>query len=1075
MNIERDCDGKAVRALFPQDPGNVHHSYLGDPQRIRNIHAGPKETHIFHLHAHQWLHTPASDRSIYLDSEAISPGSAFTYDINFGGGGNRNLTVGDSIYHCHLYPHFAGGMWSLIRNHDVFEAGTPDRNLPDGEIKQGVPQPAVVPIPDRGMPPMPTYKGSKVKLADGKTVDRPAFPGYPFYIAAKAGRRPSQPPRDMVFDGGLPRHLITDVDKAILGRRGEFDVELVKADVKLLPAKGTPLELTAQAFHAGELEGGFDARTIYKFPAAAYPAFTPLGKRSVFFVNGQKPKPGAPYADPCPRGTKERKYRVAMLQLDLLINREGWHDPQARIMALEEDVPGLIGGLRAPEPLAIRANSGECVVIETTNLLPDVLEADDFQIFTPTDIVGQHVHLVKFDVTSSDGAANGWNYEDGTFAPEEVVARIEAANAAGGAFEADGTLKAKGRRKFLRPERHPRLRIAPLGTQTTVQRWWADPIIDDQGRDRTVQGSFTHDHFAPSSHQQHGLYGGLISEPAGSIWRDPKTGEIFGTRDDGGPTSFHADIIGGKDVIESFREYNLAVHDFALAFDAFGDPVNPPPAMEAALPIAVLPPKRPRPEAISADDPGTMMISYRNEPIPLRIAKRVSRDRWVQKDGIEGDPAFVFSSKVHGDPFTPLLEGYPGDRIKIRILEGAQEEMHVFGVNGVRWLFEENDPDSGFHNGMPFGISQHFELVFNLPPIDREFDTADFMYASRPDTDLWNGTWGLLRSYRRKQPFLLPLPNNRDFERKEDVPVCPEDAPRRFYEVHAITAKGNLPGDRLVYNEKFDLYDPDGILFVRKEHLEDLRCGKRKPEPLILRAAAGECIVVKLVNELPECLPQTPHWSHHSPITPRFNVNQVVSSNHVGLHPQLVDYDVNRSDGANIGLNRKQTVQPGESIVYEWYAGEMRVISRPTVPIGSRVSDLFRGPERKFEGRPVEFGVVNLRDFGDIVNHPMHGAFGTLIVEPEGAKWETPEHTEAEALVYYRKPGEKRWSTFREHVVLLQNDIPLHSGDPRFQCADRNLNCGTAIRNLEGTDDARRTPVTRATTTGPSRSGRASG
>ncbi len=39
---------------------------------------------------------------------------------------------------------------------------------------------------------------------------------------------------------------------------------------------------------------------------------------------------------------------------------------------------------------------------------------------TPTDILGQHIHLVKFDVTASDGAANGFNYEDGTFSPEEV-------------------------------------------------------------------------------------------------------------------------------------------------------------------------------------------------------------------------------------------------------------------------------------------------------------------------------------------------------------------------------------------------------------------------------------------------------------------------------------------------------------------------------------------------------------------------------------------------------------------------------------------------------------------------------
>ena len=82
--------GEAIQALYPDDPANVHHSYLGDPVRFRNLHMGPKETHVFHLHAHQWLMTPRDQNSTYLDSQTISPGAAFTYEINYGGGGNRN-------------------------------------------------------------------------------------------------------------------------------------------------------------------------------------------------------------------------------------------------------------------------------------------------------------------------------------------------------------------------------------------------------------------------------------------------------------------------------------------------------------------------------------------------------------------------------------------------------------------------------------------------------------------------------------------------------------------------------------------------------------------------------------------------------------------------------------------------------------------------------------------------------------------------------------------------------------------------------------------------------------------------
>ena len=89
---------------------------------------------------------------------------------------------------------------------------------------------------------------------------------------------------------------------------------------------------------------------------------------------------------------------------------------------------------RAPEPFFFRANSTQVIEYWHTNLVPNYYELDDFQVRTPTDVIGQHIHLVKFDVTSSDGAGNGFNYEDGTFSPDEVRERIEAINKGGGLF-----------------------------------------------------------------------------------------------------------------------------------------------------------------------------------------------------------------------------------------------------------------------------------------------------------------------------------------------------------------------------------------------------------------------------------------------------------------------------------------------------------------------------------------------------------------------------------------------------------------------------------------------------------------
>ena len=129
-----------------------------------------------------------------------------------------------------------------------------------------------------------------------------------------------------------------------------------------------------------------------------------------------------------------RRNEVSAVQLDLIVNQAGWHDPQARIDVLTTPSDSfkeseLNRGRISPairddeEPFFFRAVSGECIEFWHTNEMPKELALDDFQVKTPTDTVGQHIHLVKFDVTSSDGSGNGWNYEDGTFAADELMAR----------------------------------------------------------------------------------------------------------------------------------------------------------------------------------------------------------------------------------------------------------------------------------------------------------------------------------------------------------------------------------------------------------------------------------------------------------------------------------------------------------------------------------------------------------------------------------------------------------------------------------------------------------------------------
>ena len=846
----------ALLEQFSEDPSNVHHSYLNDAVVFRNYHAGPKETHVFHLHAHQWFAGNDKGRGSYLDSQTVAPQQGFSYDI-YGGGlevyhkgeaglpgwyetlgsGNRNRTAGDSIFHCHLYPHFAQGMWELWRVHDVLEDGS--RKLPDGQWEPtlslaemspevramkrpgsvhkesgrrivpgagltaknlGTPIPALVPLPGQAWPLLPTYTPGDAELTADAKVDAErldeitAFPGYPFYIAGDPGHRPPQAPMDIAreldnngnvtaeyLDGGLPRHVVTDTaardlpfkvpddvakrltvdlptatsladalgDPAQMQREalqsqivatalalGDLSMKFKEAELKLLEYDGEPIERTAMSFHNdGRLLGTTtqlalqraDGSTADFVPEAG--SYETLGGAELFAVNAAPPKPGAPFADPCgaptaygtlervdaqnynfvtpsgsfpvywvdanlaPAGTDAagdaevsnwvshwrtdvfefgapklfyssggstnvitrdnlvseddpflkgltgtrftpdpavvgyRRYEGSAVQVDMITNRAGWHDPQARINVLtarsddyklDPNNPSSNQGRISPkvtadeEPFFFRALSGECIEFRHTNELPKELQLDDFQVKTPTDTIGQHIHLVKFDVTSSDGSGNGFNYEDGTFAPDEIAARICAAKNVDSMAskitgsrppgaklirEAEGLCEkvevtVMGETKVhwqVKKKEIWKLRLSDNRElfQTTTQRWFADPILsdtrspDDEGgvgkADRTLRTVFSHDHFGPSSIQQHGFYTALLIEPQSAQICDADGNGCTLTRSDRRLEDATEKDVGARKVIVdfmsaetdelSYREFALSIADFAVLYD----------------------------------------------------------------------------------------------------------------------------------------------------------------------------------------------------------------------------------------------------------------------------------------------------------------------------------------------------------------------------------------------------------------------------------------------------------------------------------------------------------------------------
>ena len=270
------------------------------------------------------------------------------------------------------------------------------------------------------------------------------------------------------WDGGLPRHAMQGFSETGVARNVaalsvispvDFSKVVHVAKPVYFPEEGTDLEQVAMEFHSHRCKDSF----LPDGTPAPCTGANLEGKpfQGGFIYNGALPVIGAPYHNPCmddqgnvlragvtgnffsgetPTGMNThgssvfnsdtpRIYKGTFMQFDAVLNKVGYHYPQERIVSLWEDVAPVIKKNKPPEPLVMRNNTFDCAIYHNANLVPEVYEMDDYQVRTPTDIIGQHIHLPKWDLTTTDGAANGWNYEDGTLSPGAVRERIEAINA----------------------------------------------------------------------------------------------------------------------------------------------------------------------------------------------------------------------------------------------------------------------------------------------------------------------------------------------------------------------------------------------------------------------------------------------------------------------------------------------------------------------------------------------------------------------------------------------------------------------------------------------------------------------
>ena len=374
------------------------------------------------------------------------------------------------------------------------------------------------------------------------------------------------------------------------------------------------------------------------------------------------------------------------------------------------------------------------------------------------------------------------------------------------------------------------------------------------------------------------------------------------------------------------------------------------------------------------------------------------------------------------DPYTPLLRAYPNDNVQVRVLVGAHELNHSFAIHGVKWLSEPSYPDSGHLAVQPMGISEHFEMLFTLPP-GSTGPQSDYLY--QPDANFpgqQDGLWGIMRAYNTVQPDLPVLPNNNPPPHPTAAAkVCPDGAVHRAFAVSVVTAAQALPGGTLTYNSRpgtpGPITQPDAILYVPSDNLDanaHLKTGA-PIEPLILRAVAGECIDVTLTNLLDPAeqdINRQPIFNNPNPdIYPPTGMSpiSIYPSARAGLHAQQLEADITTSDGTRVGTNPDETAAPkGGTVRYTWYAGQRD---------GGRFV-------------PAEIGVVNLLP-ADPIEQPLFGAVGALVIEPTGASWQTDSGTAAAATVFATAPR----AAFREFVGVWQSQIDCTYYPPKNDCA----------------------------------------
>lgn len=935
------------------DPATpIPRSYLGEPTKTRLSHPGSEMFHVYHLHGGgvRWRRQPGvepdefasglqkvptqSAISTRTDSQSAGPGETYNLEHECGAGGCQQ-SAGDFLFHCHIGQHYVAGMWSFWRVFDTLQNDLAEMPTDPGYVAP--------PIADQG-----NSLALLGTVVEGQTLVPAVSVVNPNDLAIE----------DFVASLLPPPGVTLDTEDATVY---DWIIEYQGGDLTKPRVLGEPEDTAVWANYASNTPG---QRREIQFNLTngrlAWPQFSPhLGKRPPFAPNGHsgaawlgedgsltRPDGLCPTETQVP-GTRRLNYPVTAIELPVEV-APGVIDPLGMFFALNEDIDAIRAGTEPAQPLVVRSNIGDCVNLLLTSEQDDLNHAGKAK-------VNMHTHFVQFDPQSSDGVITGFSYEQAvrpaasenrtlvaaagpgdTTVSVTNVDRLRVGIAIGvGLTEGmcDATtgipVAAPGNADLPCTEIRtisdingliitldaPLERVHAIGEAVGVE--FVQYLWYSDVDDGTI---FFHDH-VKFTNWFHGLFGAHIVEPADSTYHDPDTGAEVrsGTVVDIRTTPTATVGVGQQG---SFRELVALINN--------EHPVNQ-----------------------------LSTINMRAAPLGSRSA------------------AFPFSSVTNGDPLTPILRAYVGDDVVIRSL-GVIEREGTIKVTGHRFKVERFANDAQAYDTVHLGISEREDLILEGGAGGPAGLAGDFLFYNSVDTDLREGSWGIMRVQDTLQPDLQVLPGN----------VAPADIPGGFPQqtfTGGVPTPAAGPGNPCpalapVRSHNVSIFDTGqafgGIMYALAADQAAILAGTMPAEPLVLRVAQGDCLEINLTNNL---------------------------LGRSGLTLGKLLFDPQGSQGSAIGFNQDSTVAPAGTRTYRYYAD-------------------------------AEVGTSMFTDMAS-PNNVALGAFGAVIVEPAGATWRDPvtgAPIESGVSADIVLPS----GSFREHVILFQEQDDLIGSDVMPYVAD---------------------------------------